>query len=215
MGNRRHEVGARPRPSARLRNQRGPGIGMGPHRGHTCSMTFPPGSTRVLVTGNAGSGKTSFASSLAKVLDVPCHSLDGIVWQERWRKTPQPEKDSQIETLIATDAWVIDGVSDRALQAADVVVFLDVPRLVSAWRAMRRNVRYLFKSRPGLPPRCPEILVIPKLARLIWRFPNHVRPTILVEKQRRRGGTFVHVTWPQRADRLLDDLHASLPIDLP
>ena len=171
-------------------------------------MRFPPGSTRVLVTGNAGSGKTSFASSLAKVLDVPCHSLDGIVWQERWRKTPQHEKDAKIEALIATDAWVIDGVSDRVLQAADVVVFLDVPRSVSAWRAMRRNVRYLFKSRPGLPPRCPEVLVIPKLARLIWRFPRHIRPRILREMDRRPDGTFVHVAWPQSGECLLDDLRA-------
>ena len=160
------------------------------------------------MTGNAGAGKTSFAVSLAEVLNVPCHSLDGVVWQERWQKTPQHEKDIQIDALIATDAWVIDGVSDRVLQVADVVVFLDVPRPVSAWRAMRRNVRYLFKSRPGLPPRCPEVLVIPKLARLIWRFPRHVRPRILSEMDRRPHGTFVHVTWPQSADGLLDDPRA-------
>lgn len=171
-------------------------------------MKFPAGSTRVLVTGNAGAGKTTFASSLADALNVPCHSLDGVVWQERWQKTPQNEKDMQIEALIATEAWVIDGVSDRVLQAADVVVFLDVPRPVSAWRAMRRNVRYLFKSRPGLPRRCPEVLVIPKLARLIWRFPLHVRPRILREMHRRPSGTFVHVVWPQSGDRLLDDLRA-------
>jgi len=171
-------------------------------------VTFPVGSTRVLVTGNAGAGKTSFASLLADVLNVPCHSLDGVVWQERWRKTPQHERDAQIEALIAASSWVIDGVSDRVLQAADVVVFLDVPRSVSAWRAMRRNVRYLFKSRPGLPPRCPEVLVIPKLVRLIWRFPRHVRPRILLEMDRRPSGTFVHLVWPQSGDCLLDELRA-------
>jgi hypothetical protein len=90
-------------------------------------------------------------------------------------------------------------VSDDVMQSADVVVFLDVPRRVSAWRAARRNVRYLFRTRPGMPPRCPEILVVPKLARLIWHLPSRVRPRILREGELRGDDSFVHVIWPQGA----------------
>ena len=86
------------------------------------------------MTGNAGSGKTTFALSLADRLSLPYHGIDGVVWQEGWRRIPQQEEDEMINTLAAADAWVIDGISDRILQAADVVVFLDVPRSVSAWR---------------------------------------------------------------------------------
>lgn len=88
----------------------------------------------------------------------------------------------------------MDGVSREILAAADTVVFLDVPRLTCLVRCLRRNVRYLFRSRPGLPERCPEILILPTLVRLIWRFPQEARPRILAaieangDRQR-----FVHV----------------------
>ena len=172
----------------------------------TWSVTILIDSKRIFVTGNAGAGKTTFATNLAEVLGVPFHGLDGIVWQERWRKTPQPEKDAQIENLISGDAWIIDGVSDRAMRAAEVVVFLDVPRRVSAVRVIRRNARYLLRSRPGLPPHCPEVLVIPKLARLIWRFPRHIRPKILAEKSQRSNESFVHLAWPESGERLIEEL---------
>ena len=136
---------------------------------------------------------------------MPFHGLDQVVWQERWQKTPELEKNAQIDKLISGEAWIIDGVSDRAMQAADVVVFLDVPRRVSALRVMRRNLPYLFRSRPGLPPHCPEVLVIPKLARLIWRFPGHVRPRILSEKFQRTDGSFVHLIWPESGETILEE----------
>jgi adenylate kinase family enzyme len=171
-------------------------------------VIFPAGTTRVFVTGNAGSGKTTFAALLADRLSLPYHGIDGVVWQEGWRRISQREEDEMLNALAAADAWVIDVISDRILQAADVVVFLDVPRSVSAWRAMRRSLRYLFRSRPGLPARCPEVLVIPKLTRIIWRFPRDVRPRILSEIDRRPNGTFIHLAWPQGGDRLLDELSA-------
>jgi adenylate kinase family enzyme len=174
------------------------------HYVRVLNLTLPVDVSRVMVTGNAGSGKTTLASSLAESLDLPCHCLDALVWRERWQKAPERERDEQIATLVAADKWLIDGVDDHVMQAAEVVVFLDVPRWVSACRVARRNVRYLFKSRPGLPPRCPEVLVIPKLARLIWRFPSHVRPKILREQERRADDMFVQVVWPQHARSLLD-----------
>ena len=150
---------------------------------------------KILVTGNAGAGKSTLAVSLGQALNLQTFSLDSIVWQERWRKTPTKVRDARIAELIANDSWVIDGVSSAALHAADVVVFLDVPRWKCLLRAMKRNSRYLFSSRPELPNHCPEILIVPTLLRIIWRFDSRVRPMILLEKQRRvdQPGSFVHV----------------------
>jgi hypothetical protein len=43
---------------------------------------------------------------------------------------------------------------------------------------------YLFRSRPGMPERCPEIQIIPTLARIIWNFPTAVAPRILAQSRR-------------------------------
>jgi adenylate kinase family enzyme len=135
--------------------------------------------TRIFVTGNAGSGKTTFARRAGAVLGLPVAGLDRVVWQPGWRKSTADERAQGIALILARPGWVAEGVSGALLEAADVVVFLDMPRRTCLLRCARRNWRYLFRSRPELPPRCPEVLIVPRLVRLIWNFPATARPQIL------------------------------------
>jgi adenylate kinase family enzyme len=151
---------------------------------------------KILVTGNAGAGKSTLAAQLGQLLNLSVISLDSVVWQPGWKKTPSTECESHIARLIENPSWVIDGVSSTVMTAADIIVFLDVPRRKCLWRAMNRNRKYLFSSRPELPNRCPEILIVPTLLKIIWRFDTRVKPLILEQKERRsdRPSTFIHVT---------------------
>ncbi len=142
---------------------------------------------RIFVTGNAGSGKSTLARRIASSLGIPCYGLDRIVWQSGWKKTAKDERDRRIRELTEKECWVIDGVSFAVQAEADAVVFLDVPRRVSFWRVAKRNGKYLFRSRPELPPGCPELLIVPTLCRIIWNFPTLVRPGILAHMDQARG----------------------------
>lgn len=133
-----------------------------------------------MITGNAGSGKTTLSYKLAKLLnrkDVIC--LDKIVWKPGWILVDKAEKELEFEKIAKMESWIVDGVSKTILEAADTILFLDYPRRVCYWRAFRRNCNYIFKSRPELPERCPEILIIGGLIKIIWNFPNLFKPTIL------------------------------------
>lgn len=145
---------------------------------------------RVLVTGNAGSGKTTLAAALGARLGLEVIGLDRVVWRPGWQKAPPEERRAAEAEIAARPAWVVDGVSRTILAAADLVVFLDLPRPVCLWRALRRSLPHLLRSRPELPERCPEILILPHLVRLIWRFPTQTLPGILAGVQGRR---FVHL----------------------
>jgi adenylate kinase family enzyme len=147
---------------------------------------------RVFVTGNAGSGKTLIANALAAHLQLPYQGLDNIVWQPGWVKTPKLERNAKELAIAEGSAWVVDGVSNVILEAADTIVFLDYPRYKCFWRVLLRNIPYLFRSRPGLPARCPEIMIIPTLVKIIWRFPTQIRPTTL-EACRRKDRHAVHI----------------------
>lgn len=136
---------------------------------------------RIHITGNAGSGKSTFAKNIGDILGLHVYGLDKIVWKEDWGKTPPQERKKFEEEIAAKPQWIIEGVSSIARQAADVTIFLDYPRSICYLRCVKRNWRYLFSSRPGLPNNCPEIKIIPSLAKIIWQFPYIAKPIIITE----------------------------------
>ena len=154
---------------------------------------------RIFITGNAGSGKTTLARQIGEALGLPVFGLDSIVWLPGWRKASSAVREAQVAELISKPDWVIEGVSSTVIEAADIVVFLDVNRRTAFWRCAKRNWRYLFRSRPGLPDHCPEILIVPRLAQIIWRFPANIRPVILSALAAHRGETHVLKTSADRA----------------
>jgi adenylate kinase family enzyme len=126
---------------------------------------------KINVTGNSGSGKSTLARQLADSLKLPFHSLDSIVWQPGWRKTPPEQRRILEESIIEQEAWVVDGVSERVRRASDVVIYLDLPRLRCWWRAFCRSLRSLNRTRPELPEGCPEWKVLFRQVRIIRNFP--------------------------------------------
>lgn len=75
-------------------------------------------------------------------------------------------------------------VSSRAYYHAsqsctNLIIFLDRTPFQCAFRAIKRNIPYLFKPRPGLPDGCIEIWSVPYLLKLIFKFNSVVRPRIL------------------------------------
>lgn len=159
---------------------------------------------RILVTGNAGSGKSTISRELSELLNIHVYNLDKIVWRARWQRTPLSQCRPKVTRIIEREQWIIDGVCLRAIKAADVIIFLDLPRSLCYWQAFKRSLRYLFKSRPELPPKCPEILILGYLVKLIWNFPSLVRPALLrALKQVGTEKTVIHVHSYEQLRKLL------------
>ncbi len=162
---------------------------------------------KIHITGNSGSGKTVFANQLGKILKLPVFGLDKIVWQPGWIKTPRSVRLAKEIELASKSDWIIEGVSKHIRQAADVVVFLDVGRLTSLKRSMKRNVRYLFRGRPELPEKCPEITAVWQQIVIIYKFEVQTRPSILEDLAQHHGQVFVACTTPD-ADRISEQIIA-------
>jgi adenylate kinase family enzyme len=147
---------------------------------------------RILVTGNAGSGKTTLAAEIGRAFSLPVFCLDQVVWRAGWKPTPKAERERLLRELADQPRWVLDGVSSVLAAAADLVILLDVSPVVCTWRCARRNLRYLLSSRPGLPENCPEWKIVPTLLRIIWRFDREERLGIL---QRARSARSWQLYW--------------------
>jgi Shikimate kinase len=102
---------------------------------------------RVAVIATAsGCGKTTVGRALAERLDVPFVELDAIHWQAGWTELDAGELHRRVAPLVEGGAWVIDGtyrgkLGDLVLEAADTVVWLDLPRRVWLPRLVLRTLR--------------------------------------------------------------------------
>lgn len=127
---------------------------------------------RIVILGCAGSGKTTLARRLAEKTAAPLVCLDEI-WGDLGKESLGRFREILTEAHLG-DAWVSDGdfalaTFDIRLPRADLVIWLDRPRLSCAWRAAARVVRRSESHRPR------DLL---KVLRFIWGFERINRPRI-------------------------------------
>jgi len=123
---------------------------------------IPPGTSvgrRVVVTGMAGAGKSTFSRALSAKTGLPVIHLDVHFWKPSWMEPSEDEWREKQRDLITNEEWILDGnyhaTLELRLERADTAVFLDTPWWVCAWRALVRGVR----KRPvgfQLPNGCDE-----------------------------------------------------------
>jgi adenylate kinase family enzyme len=139
---------------------------------------------KVLVIGSSGAGKSVFAAQLAERTGLPLIHLDALYWSPGWVKTPKDAWTRTVDELLARDAWVMDGnyagTLDRRLDACDTAVFLDLPRTLCLWRAVKRRIIFHRRSRPDMREGNDERLTW-QFIRWIWTYPRERRPGVLAK----------------------------------
>jgi adenylate kinase family enzyme len=114
---------------------------------------------RIVVTGMAGAGKSTFSRMLSAKTDLPVICLDLHSWKPGWVRVPEVEFLEKQRTLLAGERWIVDSNdvdNDLLAERADTLVVLAMPWWICALRAFRRGLR-----RPRdiqLPAGCDESL---------------------------------------------------------
>ena len=102
--------------------------------------------TRIHIIGGAGSGKTTLAKQLSDQLAAHCYHLDEIAYAGGFgAKIGLAARLASLQAIIAEPAWVTEGVylwwTTTLMDAADVIVWLDMPFYLNGWRIVARHFR--------------------------------------------------------------------------
>ncbi|MDT9678532.1 AAA family ATPase [Pseudomonas sp. JV414] len=127
---------------------------------------------RIVILGNAGSGKSTLARALGKRLGLPVVHLDTLFWEPGWVEPDAEQFRARVSEAIAPAAWICEGnyarrTFDLRLPRADLIIWLDTPRLTCFTRVIMRSV--MNRPRSDLAAGCTE-----KLDRAFLTFLNFV-----------------------------------------
>lgn len=101
---------------------------------------------RIAILGCGGSGKSYVSRELARLLDAPLTHLDSVFFDDEWNPLPMDKFEARQRELVAAPRWVIDGNYNSTLhvrlQAADTVIFMDMPTIACLWGIISRQLRH-------------------------------------------------------------------------
>jgi len=136
---------------------------------------------RVAIVGCSGGGKSTLARALGARLGLPVIHLDALFWKPGWIESDPDEFRAALDGAVSTERWVSDGNFTRAsalrFARADTVIWIELPRMVCLWRALRRALLGFGRSRADLAPGCPERIDLAFYA-YIWNWNRVSRPGV-------------------------------------
>ena len=93
---------------------------------------------RVLIVGDAGRGKTTFAHRLSSALGIEAHSTDDFYWKIKFTEKQDPKVSLEaIENVYQNNSWIIEGTTTNlirgGLEKADIIFLLEFGTILSQW----------------------------------------------------------------------------------
>lgn len=126
---------------------------------------------KIVIIGSPGAGKSTLARELGDILKIEVIHLDRYFWEPAWKEKPRENRRQILRELVQKDHWIIEGTyldtSDIRLNAADTVIFLDMPNWLCFWRVLNRYFKYHRKPRVDLPEGCRERLRVHYLLKIL------------------------------------------------
>ncbi|MDJ0640028.1 MAG: hypothetical protein QNJ20_14440 [Paracoccaceae bacterium] len=128
---------------------------------------------RVAIFGNTGAGKSTLSRYLAQRTGLSLVTLDLIEYRPGGAPVPHEEYLRAHAEVLDQDAWIIDGFGSvpsarQRFDAADTLVYLDLPLSVHAWWVTKRFFKGLFRNPEGWPEGSPMWKSTLRSYRTIW-----------------------------------------------
>lgn len=141
---------------------------------------------RIALFGLPGSGKSTFAAKLGKILNIPVHHLDKHYFEANWKARKREEFLATQQAMVNEEVWIIDGNSIATLERfakAEEVIYFHFPRYFCLWRLLKRAFfpdQTLADSAEG----CSKSRISWELLLYLWNFDNEKKEWIQELRQK-------------------------------
>ena len=114
---------------------------------------------KVAVFGKPGNGKSTLSKKLAAASGLELYALDSILYQPNGEEVDRQSYEDAHQKIISSDEWVVEGFAPLSslgsfyhrLEAADTLIYIDLPYSVTYWLVTKRFFKGLFKKPEGWP----------------------------------------------------------------
>lgn len=111
---------------------------------------------KVAVFGKPGGGKSTLSRKLSSETGIKLCPLDLIEYKKNGERVLKEEYSKKHAELISADNWIIDGLGTLEsfwlrIDAADTLIYVDLPYIVNYWWATKRLLKSFFVKPEGWP----------------------------------------------------------------
>lgn len=165
---------------------------------------------KIAIIGSGGSGKSTLARKLGELLHIGVFHLDALFWKPGWVGVPEQQQRLVQSELVERETWIIDGnyggTMDIRLDKADTIIFLDIPRIICAYRVIKRWIQYRETTRPDMGEGCEERISI-EFLKWVWEYPKTKKPVILKKLNSfSKEKEVIILTSPKEVERFLNNI---------
>lgn len=165
-------------------------------------------SRKIMIIGNCGTGKSTLARQLSRILNIPVIHLDKLKFKPGWEEIDNTSFILKVENEMTTKPkWIVDGnyssSFEKRAEAADTIILLKVPLILSYIRIIKRRLIYHKKVRPDVADGCKENLNW-EMMKWVWDYKKRAagKTAELIEKNK-NNKTIIVLDSPKKAKNFL------------
>ncbi|BAU12380.1 hypothetical protein LEP3755_29090 [Leptolyngbya sp. NIES-3755] len=166
---------------------------------------------KVAVFGNAGGGKSTLSKQLSEITGLPLHILDKLQYQPGGIEVPHEEYLRSHQLILEQEQWIIDGFGSintlwTRLNAADTLVFVDLPLYVHTWWVTKRFLTSAIHPPEGYPENSPILKSALRSYRVLWLCHQRLTPKYReFVDQARITKQIYHLRSPKQIEQFLNE----------